>query len=190
MSASIWLIAEDSTDVAIFKQILKSRGITTVVREVAPSGGSGGISRLAQQLLKLIRTIRVEKHYYRSDCIVVLHDKDADTPGRNTAEYDTIDAICRNEDILHLVADDKIEAWLLADKGICDFFGIHPASWDGKTEAKDRIEALLHARKISYHGRPRQQLIERLTGTGDQFSRSLKSALKQLADANCIESYA
>jgi len=186
MSPAIWLIAEDETDCDVIQRILNKKGFKVVIRRVQLSGASGGISRLATQLPRLIKVVRNNKYWHDGDCIVVLHDRDAHLLGRHNAEYNMIAAVCKKENAIHLLADDTIESWLLADNGICQFLGIKPSTWDGKPGAKIRIESLLGTKHMQYQAQGREKLIEKLDGTGDMRSPSMRESMKKLIDAECI----
>jgi hypothetical protein len=58
MSLTIWLIVEDEDDGLVIQQLLRAKAIKVRLQIRAPSGRTGGISRLARQLERLIATIR------------------------------------------------------------------------------------------------------------------------------------
>ncbi len=153
MNPTIWLIAEDKTDFEVMRQIFKKKGFQGAFKLVKPSGGSGGIGRLRQQLLTLITVTRNDKNWRNGDCIVVLHDLDAHVPNRNNVQFAAIAALCKAENVVHLIADDKIEAWMLADRGLCDFLEIAAKAWDGRPEVKRDLDRCLRRKNLTYQGR-------------------------------------
>lgn len=184
MTKQLWLIAEDDYDAAIFKRILAAKEILVIVQHVRLEGSTGGISRLQSQLVRLVSAIRVDKRWRKEDCIVVLHDVDIEQQDRSI--YDRIAEICDQQSLVLLKADDKIEAWLLADTGLCKFLDTKAARWDRKPEVKRHLESLLRKKKLSYEGRTRDKLIEKIDGSGDELSQSLQEAMRSLIDNNCI----
>jgi hypothetical protein len=186
MTAAIWLIAEDESDVQVVRYILRKKGYDVNVRHVPLQSGSGGVSQLARQLPKLIKGVKAKRK--AGDCIVVLHDLDAESQHRHNADYAAIARICREEDVILIIADDKIEAWLLADKGLCEWLKSQPRHWDGRPEVKRELEHLLHKAypRMRYGGPDRDKILSNLDGTGEAFSPSLKRALDRLIEENCI----
>src|SRR5438477_7887366 len=119
MLCTIWLIVEDETDGEVAQALLKDRDV--IVKPLAPTGGTGGLSRLRIQLHRLIQTAK-QRRSTQEDCIAVLHDQDMTDP-RKEAEHKAINDICDAEQVVLAVARDEIEAWLLADHGLCEWLG-------------------------------------------------------------------
>lgn len=187
MTPSMWIISEDATDFSVLQQLFIQKGLGVILRQMSLSGGSGGISRLAQQLPKLIRAIKTHKRWQEHDCIVVIHDLDAQTLNRHKAQYEQIEATCQRENVTHLVADDKIEAWMLSDGGLCTFLQTAPKNWDANPSVKEALESLLRKKKMVYQGRDRDILIRTLDGTGDNLSPSMRTAFSQLKTLPCVQ---
>jgi hypothetical protein len=182
---TLWVIAEDESDIIILRTILERRNIrvrvpTTYVLE----GGSGGLSRLVQQAEDYIRLAKAEKE--EGDCIVVLHDWDSQSEA-NRALYEAVERICQKHDVIELVAVDEIEAWLLADKGICDWLNIRHESRDALAKPSEAIDSFIKRRfnqKKRYQGRFKTELLVYLSG--ENISPSFKAALQKLTDAECL----
>lgn len=185
MSEVIWLIAESDEDVDVFRQILNQKGIQVRVEKVGV-GAVRGISKLANQLPKLIGQARANKRYRTHHCIVVLYDRDVLLTNRK--DHDHIEQICGREGAIYLIADDKIEAWMLADKGLCKFLrrNIKARNWDGYSNVKDKLEENLRKKNMTYSGRDRQKVIAHLDGTGDIYSPSMQTSLSTLRARECL----
>jgi hypothetical protein len=184
MSGTIHLILEDQTDADVVRAILKANGYSTVkVKPHLTTGGRGGISRLALQLPRLIATARAERG--DRDCIAVLHDKDELTETRRE-HHTRIEDICRNhDDVKHIVAEDEIEAWLLADEGVCRWLGVKASNQDSLKKPKSRLDSLIN-KKVGkgYSGPTRQKVLDHVGG--ENHSPSLNRALAHLENAPCV----
>lgn len=176
MSGKIWLIVEDESDAKIVQKILSKKGLQVQVKPKPPVGGVGGISRLASQLEELIKTTRSDKE--KRDCIAVLHDEDTYKQSDRTA-YQQIAEICKRyaQDVKLVLAQDVLEAWLLADAGLCKWLDnkMKPQNWDNKPNAKKELETRLKKKGIIYSGRYLDKILEHIDGTGDKFSPSLRT---------------
>ena len=184
MSGTIWLIAEDETDKTIIEAILRAKKVTVRVESVRMAGKTGGISRLAAQLEKLIETtLKIKKP---KDCIAVLYDADeAKDPQR--LHQQKIAATCQKYKVKAILVHQTIESWLLADSGVCQWLKQKLQNWDEESDPKHKLDSLLKDNKkhrLSSGGR--QAVIEHLKGDGDAYSPSMKVALKHLKDAPCL----
>jgi hypothetical protein len=185
MSGTIWLITEDSTDQQVVEALLGARGIEVRVRILTPTGGRGGISRLAIQIENLIATAVAEKG--PRDCIAVLIDADEQVQPNRTS-YEQIRQTCRtnSHNVVLVIAHDEIEAWLLADTGLCEWLGVPPRNCDQEVRPSDRLKSLVKQKGTSYSGRGREQVLRHVTGDGDELSPSMRQALRHLAHAPCV----
>lgn len=184
---TIFLIVEDKNDADVVKAILKARGVSVRIEPLPPSVQTGGIDRLLVELEELIQT--AQKRRKKSDCIAVLHDADKHSqPNRTT--YDQIEAICEKYLIKHVVAEDEIEAWLLADAGLSAWLGIKPENWDNRPNPKEKLREIVWQNKkdLKYQGPGRAKVLSHIKGSGDKFSPSLQAALVHLEDAPCTKS--
>lgn len=184
MSGIIHLIVEDENDGKAIRKILEKRRFQVRVRVYQPTGGSGGISRLAKQLEKLVATARANRK--RNDCIAVMHDQDDQTQQRHREDYELIARICTEQEVKLVIPRDELESWFLADTGLCTWLGIAPRNRDEQRKPSNELRTLLGARNMKYQGRDRTKVIEKLDGTGDQYSPSMREALRHLENAPCI----
>jgi hypothetical protein len=184
MSGTIWLITEDETDAEVVERILEKRGLKVRVKRLG-TRNVGGISRLAGQLARLIATAKAQKQ--ANDCIAVLHDEDRHIQPDRTP-YETIATLCKAEHVAFIIARDELEAWLLADSGVCAWLESNPANWDGKPKPKEELERRMKKKDkhLRYQGKGRQQIMNALNGDGDQHSPSMKTALAHLDNAPCM----
>ena len=185
MSNTIYLIVEDETDVDVVRAILKAKQIDIYVSKLIPTGKTGGVSRLASQLERLIKTA-LEKRK-SNDCIAVLHDADENVQ-TDRKSYEEIKEICKrySVDVVLIVAHDEIEAWLLADEGLCKWLGEKPHNCDEETQPSLRLNRAVKKKTgKDYTGKMRNQVLEKINGTGDN-SPSMRLALTHLDNAVCI----
>lgn len=187
MSGGIHLIAEDHTDAEVVRAMLKARKIPVSVYPLTPAGASGGVSRLAQQLERLIQTALRKRQ--TGDCIAVLHDAD-ELSETNRSSHDQIKATCRKypQDVVLIVAQDEIESWLLADEGLCRWLNENPRNASiHERKPSERLErAVKDKTGKKYSGKMRAQVLEKLDGTGEQYNRSLQKALTHLHNTPCV----
>ncbi len=183
MSGTIWLITEDENDVAVVRAILEKKSIRVRIKWLKISGGSGGISRLQNQLANLIKTAKAQKS--SNDCIAVLHDLDAfKEPKREI--HNQIRDICKQAKVKHVPAHDELESWLLSDAGLAKWLNIKHENWDEQKSPAERLDSYLHSvHKINYRGRYRDEVLKHLDG--NIISPSFNKALKHLEDAPCVK---
>ena len=183
MSGTIWLITEDEYDFKVVQQIVLRKKIIVGLKWRPMTGGSGGISRLADQLERIIKSLVHEKG--KQDCIAVLHDADTyRQPNRET--YNEIRRICKQYKIAHITADDEMESWLLSDAGLCNWLAIKHEICDALKAPSKELERLLKKKNqhLKYQGRYRDEILKHLDG--NILSPSLKEALKYLENAPCM----
>jgi len=180
---TIHLICEDDTDAEIVRAIFRAKTLDIRVNRVPLAGTSGGISRLAYKLEDLIKLARDERK--RGDCIAVLHDADEHTE-TDRREYEKIRQICEKykEDVYLAIANDAIEAWLLADEGLCKWLGIKAKNRDEEPRPKDILNRHLKKKNksLKWQGRHRATILAQLDGSGDQHSLSMQAAVGHI---NC-----
>jgi len=186
MSGTIWLITEDESDKVIVEALVRKKGFDIQVARLKLTGGSGGVDRLAHQLERLIRDAKDMKK--PNDCIVVLHDADIHMQQSNRQTYEQIRRICKDNKVTLILARDEIEAWLLADSGICKWLGIRPRNHDEETKPKDKLNSLLDQKhNMKYRERNQEKILAHLNGDGDTHSPSMQEALQHLEDAPCTK---
>jgi len=182
MSGTIWLITEDENDVKVVRAILMKKGVNVKIKWLRLVGGSGGISRLRDQLSNLIKTAKAQK--LAKDCIAVLHDLDSHKQSKREI-YNQINEICKQSQVKQVSADDELESWLLSDAGISKWLNIKHENWDERKSPSERLDSYLqHEYKINYRGRYRDEVLNHLDGNIS--SPSFKKALQLLQDAPCV----
>jgi len=190
MSGTIWLIVEDKTDGDIVRVILEKRGIKVKSPKVLkPDGARGGISRLAKQLEKLIKTIRDNPQFNsKRDCIAVLHDWDENTQQSNRKHYKDIERICTKFKVKLIIARDEIESWILADSGVCEWLDLPLDNRDTVRKPSDELSRLMQKKyRMKYQGADRAKVLEELVGDADRHSPSMREALQHLDNAPCVK---
>ena len=189
MSQRLWLIVEDDNDGNVIKHLLVKKGINVFVEIRNTTGGSGGISRLATQLTLLIDTIRKDKKFDpHGDCIAVLHDHDEQTQQQNRTHYTTIKQVCATKGVKEVTAIDELEAWMLADSGLCTWLAITPKNWDSAQKPSDSLRSYLTKKNLKYQGKTRTDVVAKLAGDGDRHSPSMREALDLFTNAPCLKS--
>jgi hypothetical protein len=182
MSKVLGLICEDKTDYDVFKTILSKRypQLTIVYRKTTQTG----INRLVEELENLVRDL--QKEYPHLSCIAVLHDADK-LSEPNREKYKRLKAKCEKLKAIELVARDELEAWLLADSGVCQWLDIPTRNYDTQRKPSEYIHSEMKRKKqMSYQGINRQKLIQQIAGDGDERSPSMKKALVDLQKHNCL----
>ncbi len=184
MSGTIHLIVESDKDIMVMKAILEARNIFVKIRPLPPIDKLGGISRMAKSLSQNIKTAR--KSRKQNDCIVVLHDADELTTPDNRGDYNSIQAICKEyKEVIHMVAHDELESWILSNKGICDWLGITQKNCDNVRLPSDKLNSLVRAKTgRDFTGLTREKVLTHLSG--DTKSPSLQKALSHLENAPCL----
>lgn len=186
MSGRLWLIVEGKYDGDVVQAILAKHpnyhDLARRIEIVKPSGGSPNLSRLAAQVEKLIKSIQRAKN----DCIAVLHDQDANAEPHRRKHYETIHQVCSRHSHVKLVtACDELEAWLLADEGLCKWLEIKVRGWDEETKPSEKLASLVNDKfRLAYPG-DLDKILPHVDGTGHKKSDSLRDALAQLIDAPC-----
>jgi hypothetical protein len=188
MSQRLWLIVEDENDGVVVRHLLAKKGFALSIEVITATGGSGGISRLAAQLSQLIKTIQANKRFDRQgDCIAVLHDHDEQTQQQNRKLYEDIEKVCAAQGIKRAVAIDELEAWMLADSGLCTWLEITPRNCDAIQKPSDQLRSHLSKKNLKYQGKTRADVVSKLVGDGDRHSPSMREALKLFDDAPCLK---
>jgi hypothetical protein len=188
VTGTIHLIVEDRKDANVIETILRAKKINVGVRPLPPK--HGGIARLASELDRLIQlALRDRKP---GDCVAVMHDTDTQTvtdPDKRKV-YEEIKRICRNyrKEIKHIEVKDELEAWLLADGGLCTWLDIKPQNCDSLRKPSEKLISLAQSKyRLKYQGVDRAKILAQIDGTGEQYSPSMRAALKHLENAPCIQ---
>lgn len=178
----IVLVVEDDSDGRAIAELL-ARSDYPVQVDWLPAGGIGNIKRKADRLLALARD-RLER---RSGCVAVVLDRDGKNPGRDEP-HRSISRACRGGGAEFIPAREALEAWFLADHGICAWLGIaSPRRTDGIRNPKARI-ALAFTRKTGRpYGRRRARLEVARQATGIDATRNDSARLAMQAVKRCLE---
>jgi hypothetical protein len=149
-----------------------------------PANGLGNIKRNAHKLIALAR----DRLDVGAGCVAVVVDRDRRDPAKDEP-HRTIARACRRGRVELITAREAIEAWFLADPGICAWLGVAPApETDAIPDPKQRV-AQAFARKT---GRPyrkrraRLEVVRHARGIDALRSRSARHALD--AVRQCLRS--
>jgi hypothetical protein len=180
VSRTLWLIAEHRNDADVVVEILKKRGIPVNINPVSMPDNKSGINHMLQELAKLIETTQAARQ--ADDRIAVLIDAEWYKLKRDRYNHKQVAAICRRfrPDVKLLWAVQEIEAWLLADSGVCAWLGIEVQQTDPLHDPKEKLSSLLHHRGLSSRGRGRSRIFQQMRGDGDQHNRSLGRVLRYI----------
>lgn len=187
MSRIIYLTTEDRMDANVIRAFIRAKQLLFEIKESELQ--VRGINQLAAQLGNIIKSFLKERR--AGDCIAVLHDADALTQTDRT-RYDQIRQVCDRyrEDVFLVIARDELEAWLLADEGLCDWLGEKPGNKDEMKRPSDRLKSLAKAKMNRDYGqRTQEQVLKHLNGTADKHSPSFQQALAHLNNAACTRKH-
>lgn len=161
------LIVEDDTDGRAARALAQSSGLGCAVDWV-PASGIGNIKRRGPGLIRLAQ----DRIANGKGCVAVLVDRD----GRNAERDEPHKSIrdhCRQAGVPYLEAVECLEAWLLADDGVCTWLEVKKAPRpDSLRDAKGTVSRA-YAKKT---GQTYQRRISRIRlarhATGVDASRS------------------
>jgi hypothetical protein len=192
MMPTMWLIVEGDSDPKVIRRILEQKKIVVRVEPIFPEHGGRGVPLLAEHLETLINYAIQRKN--PDDCIVVFHDID-ETTNVYRKHYETINAICGSEKYKALVtlitAKDEIEAWLLADEGLCKWLRVKPnKKCDSIKKPSQKLNELIrkHNDRMKWNSRYWDDVLKYLDATGDKLSPSMRDSLKRLMELPCTQS--
>lgn len=155
------LVVEDDSDGRAIAELARRSGLG-VLFEWLPAGGIGNIKRNAEKLIGLAR----DRFQPGRGCVAVLVDRDRRNPAREEP-HRTIAAACRRGRAEFAAAREAIEAWFLADPGICAWLGLtHPPSTDTIHDPKRRVAQAFYRRtgRPYRKGRARLEVVRQATG--------------------------
>lgn len=188
MTRTLHLIVEAPMDGELVRAILKVHFPALQVRVTRPTGNNPNLARLAQQIEQLIASAR--RIAANTDCIAVLHDADRQTRPHDRADYERIETACALHAgrVLHVQAVDEIEAWLLADSGVCQWLGEQPANRDQLRQPSDRLGSWMKSRhKLTYRKSDLRPVMRHLRADGHERSPSMRAMLDQLRQQPCTQ---
>lgn len=185
MTATVWLISEDPSDSEVVRLILEKKSIAARVEPVLIPNNRTGIFNLVRNdtLITLIETTLSQMQ--PQDCLAVLIDAEFEKPRNHRKDQKRIAEICAqySERVALILAIQEIEAWLLADSGICAYLEEQAANHDPRPSPKEYLKGLLwHKKRRKWSGADRRIVTQLLIGDGDQFSPSMRKALHKLQE--------
>lgn len=180
MSRVLRLICEDPSDGEILIEILRKKSIAIHIENVLMPNNLRGINHLPQELPKLIATTRAA---FPNDAIAVLIDAEWYKPKQARFNHKQVAVICRRlrADSKLLWAVQEIEAWLLADSGICSWIGAELQQTDQLHDPKENLRRLLYLKGFSLRQRDRRRIFQEMHGDGDQRNRSLARVVRYIS---------
>jgi hypothetical protein len=176
------LIVEDDSDGRAISTLMQNLQIRAVI-DWLPANGLGNIQRNGRKLVALAKD-RVG----RRGCVAVIIDGDSKNPARDEP-HRTIARDCRASNVPLVIARESLEAWLLADRGICEWLEV-PTRPTTHTlgDPKDVVSrAFLRKTGRPYRQRrARLEVAKRTTGLNRAANISLDTALRHLERCRII----
>jgi hypothetical protein len=174
---TVVLVVEDDSDGQAIAELAARSGCRARV-DWLPANGIGNIKRNTERLIALARD-RVSDG---RGCVGIVVDRDQRDPSRDEP-HRTIARMCRKARVEFIAAREAIEAWFLADTGICRWLGV---SQSGRTDVirnpKQRVATAFDKRVGRPYRRRRARLEVARQASGVDRSRndSLQKALAAL----------
>lgn len=170
----IILIVEDDSDGRAIAELAGKQGGHARF-DWLPASGIGNIKRNVEKLISLAR----DRLAGQQGCIAVLIDRDGKNPS-NDEPHRTIARACRRKKAEFIAAREALEAWFLADPGVCKWLGLTPPPrTDTIRDPKQRISQAFYKKT----GRPyrkrraRLEVVRQSTGIDVGRNRSAQQAL-------------
>jgi hypothetical protein len=175
------VIVEDDSDGRAIAELV-ARTDQPVQFDWLPAGGIGNIKRNAERLITLARD-RVEQ---RRGCVAVLVDRDRKNPSRDEP-HRTIARACRRGKVEFVVAQEALEAWFLADPGVCGWLGLAPpATTDTIRDPKQRVSQAFHRTTGRPYRKRRARLEVARHSTGIDVGKNGSAQQAFAAIAHCL----
>ena len=178
VASSPWtvvLIVEDDSDGRAIAELASRSGCRARV-DWLPAGGIGNIKRNADRLIRLAGD-RIDG---ANGCVAVLVDRDSKDPSTEEP-HRTIWRACRRARVEFIAVREAVEAWFLADPGICTWLGLtQPVRTDSIANPKKRV-AVAFDKKTGRPYRKRRARVEvarQCTGVDRARNESLSLALR------------
>jgi hypothetical protein len=111
------MIVEDDSDGRAIRQLAVASGLPANL-DWLPTNGIGNIKRNGDRLIGLAKE-RAGGH----GCVAVLVDEDGSNIERDEP-HRTILRICKKAKVPFVAVRQSLEAWMLADPGICEWLGV------------------------------------------------------------------
>jgi hypothetical protein len=173
----IVLIVEDDSDGRALRALAAATGVRVTI-DWLPANGIGNIQRKAAALIRLAQD-RIE----RRGCVAVVVDGDGRDPTVDEP-HRSIQQACRAAGVPLILAREALEAWFLADPGICTWLGL-PARVDTATlrDPKRIVADAYYARtrRAYQQRRARLDVAQRASGPDSARNGSLLNAMGHLA---------
>jgi hypothetical protein len=164
---TIVLIVEDDSDGRALAALTSRSQISSRV-DWLPAGGIGDIKRRAEQLIELAK----DRITSTTGCVAVLVDRDGKDPLRDEP-HRTIAAACRRTGVEFLAAREALEAWFLADEGICSWLGVRARATTDRIGDPKAVVAKAFLKKTGRPYRQRRSRVETVRhASGIQWSRN------------------
>jgi hypothetical protein len=181
---TVVLIVEDDSDGRAIAE-LASRSGCRARFDWLPAGGIGNIKRNAERLVSLAKD-RVDNG---SGCVAIVVDRDSKDPARDEL-HRTISRACKRAKVEFIAAREAVEAWFLADAGICSWLGLPQSSRTDTIRDPKRRVAAAFDRKLGRPYRKRRARVEvarQGSGVDTKRNESLRHALRTV-DA-CVSAF-
>jgi hypothetical protein len=168
------VIVEDDSDGRAMAELIVRSGLAAQF-DWLPAGGIGNIKRNAARLIDLARD-RIDSG---QGCVAVVVDRDGRNPSRDEP-HRTIARACRGARAEFIPAREAIEAWFLADPGICGWLGLTPpATSDHIRDPRSRVGQAFYrkTRRPYRRRRARPEVASHSTGIDPKRNGSAGQAL-------------
>ena len=171
------LVVEDDSDGQALRALCRVAGVQADVAWLA-AGGIGNIKRKAKRLIEMAQA-RIGPG---PGCVAVVVDRDGRDAARDEPHRSIRDA-CRGAGADYVEAVEALEAWFLADEGVCAWLGLAAGgTTDSVTRPKTVVAEAFYARTRRKYARRvgRLQVARHATGPSEGRSRSWSDAVDQL----------
>jgi hypothetical protein len=168
------VIGEDDSDGRAIAE-LAGRNNLAAVFDWLPANGIGNIKRNGERLISLAK----DRLQGRRGCVAVIIDRDNKNPSREEP-HRTIFRFCSRLRVEFIAARESLEAWFLADPGICRWLRLETlARTDNLQDPKRRVaQAFLRKTGRSYRKRrARMEVAKQSTGIDLNRNRSAQEAV-------------
>src|SRR5258708_5546303 len=181
---TIWLIPEDRTGFFVFQAIVEKRKLNA---HVVLRGKAESFDKLAIEIEDVL--ISVLEEMQPGDCIIILHDTD-DSVQTDRKWYKHIDKVCQKkkfrQHVSLITATEEIEAWLLADKGLCRWLKVSPSASDHISQPSKRLAKLINDKhKMKWNDLNKPKILQHMDVTGEILSESMRTAMQTFLAMPC-----
>ena len=180
------LIVEDDSDGKAVRALVAPLNVQGVI-DWLPANGIGNILRDCRRLIDLARD-RIQAH----GCVAVVIDGDSRSVARDEP-HRTIARECRRSRVPLIVIREALEAWMLADPGICQWLAIPTRSTTHTLRDPKDLVSRAFLRKT---GRPyrrrraRLEVAQHATGVTRTANPSFHEAVGHLEECGILGAHA